>query len=41
MLPIPFKSLFKYLRRGSLVNFGKLVEGKRGGYTHNIGINGL
>jgi hypothetical protein len=41
MFPIPFKSLLKYLRRWSLVNFGKLLERKRGGYTHNIGINGL
>ena len=41
MLPISFKPLLKYLRRCSLVNFGKLLERKRGGYTHNIGINGL
>ena len=41
MLPIPFKPLLKYLRRGSLVNFGKLLEGKRGGHTHDIRINGL
>jgi hypothetical protein len=41
MLPISFKSLLKYLRRYSLVNYGKLLERKRGGYTHNIGINGL
>ena len=41
MLPISFKPLLKYLRRCSLVNFGKLLERKRGGYTHNIGIHGL
>jgi hypothetical protein len=41
MLPISFKPLLKYLRRCSLVNFGKLLERKRGGYTHNIGINSL
>jgi hypothetical protein len=41
MLPISFKPLLKYLRRYSLVNCGKLLERKRGGYTHNIGINGL
>ncbi len=41
MLPISFKPLLKYLRRYSLVNYGKLLERKRGGYTHNIGINGL
>jgi hypothetical protein len=41
MLPISFKPLLKYLRRCSPVNFGKLLERKRGGYTHNIGINGL
>jgi hypothetical protein len=28
MLPIPFEPLLKYLRRGSLVNFGKLLEGE-------------
>jgi hypothetical protein len=28
MLPIPLKSLLKYLRRCSLVNFGKLLERK-------------
>jgi hypothetical protein len=28
VLPIPFESLLKYLRRCSLVNFGKLLEGK-------------
>jgi Reverse transcriptase (RNA-dependent DNA polymerase) len=41
MLPISFKPLLKYLRRCSLVNFGKLLERKRGDYTHNIGIDGL
>jgi hypothetical protein len=41
MLPIPFKPLLKYLRRSSLVNFGKLLEGKRISHTHNIRINGL
>ena len=41
MLPISFKPLLKYLCRYSLVNYGKLLERKRGGYTHNIGINGL
>ena len=41
MLPISFKPLLKYLRQYSLVNYGKLLERKRGGYTHNIGINGL
>ena len=41
MFPISFKPLLKYLRRCSLVNFGKLLERKRGGYTHNIGINGF
>jgi hypothetical protein len=41
MLPIPFEPLLKYLRRGSLVNFGKLLEGKRVGHPHNIRINGL
>ena len=28
MLPIPFELLLEYLRRCSLVNFGKLIEGK-------------
>jgi hypothetical protein len=41
MLPISFKPLLKYLRRCSLVNFGKLLEGKRVGHTYNVGINGL
>jgi hypothetical protein len=41
MLPIFFKPLLEYLRRCSPVSFGKLLERKRGGYTHNIGINGL
>jgi hypothetical protein len=41
MLPISFKPLLKYLRRYCLVNYGKPLERKRGGYTHNIGINGL
>ena len=41
MLPISFKPLLKYLRRYSLANYGKLLERKRGGYTHNIGINVL
>jgi hypothetical protein len=41
MLPISFKPLLKYLRRCSLVNFGKLLEGKRVGHTQNIEINGL
>src|SRR5712691_11495409 len=41
MLPISFKPLLKYLSRYSLVNDGKLLERKRGGYTHKIGINGL
>jgi hypothetical protein len=41
VLPISFKSLLKDLRRCSLVNFGKLLEGKRVDHTHNIGINGL
>jgi hypothetical protein len=41
MLPISFKPLLKYLRRCSLVNFGKFLERKRDGYAHNIGINGL
>src|SRR5229473_8337028 len=41
MFPIPFKSLLKYLRRCSLVNFSKLLERKRVGHTQNIGINGL
>jgi len=41
VLPIPFEPLLKYLRRCSLVNFGKILEGKRTGHTQNIGINGL
>jgi hypothetical protein len=41
MFPISFKSLLKYLRRCSLVNFSKLLERKRVGHTQNIGINGL
>jgi hypothetical protein len=41
MLPTPFKPLLKYLRRGSLVNFGKLLEGKRVSHTNDIRINGL
>ena len=41
MFPIPFKSLLKYLRRCSLVNFSKLLERKRVGHTQDIGINGL
>ena len=41
MLPISFKPLLKYLRRWSLVSFGKLLERKRVGHTHNIGIDGL